>query len=291
MGYYTARELLTYSGDLNPSDLSIIKRIVVEGEKRLEQMEDVLRILNKTLDNYLLIKTYRAYPRIPNDIDVLSPDLHFSIKKLKNEGLKLMEYTDQDAVLLLGKTKVHLHKVISWAKPGTLFFDPEITSTGSRTVKMGQVEAQIPSFNAELLIYLAHICYEPLHATLSDLLYIYKIAFNVNWDIVSEQAIKHNWGRTLRNIIVVLDNLYHSIYACPCPFEGFNLKHSDGNPKCPSLPKSVPINYVILGVIEKKLLFWVLTERLHKSMMVIVAGDSHDSFHTPPEIDLLRGGS
>jgi len=291
IGYYISKKLLTeYMDKLDKKLLSLIKIIVKRGDAKFECIQHTLQWLKSYLnDDYLLFKTYRRHVRIGNDVDVLVHNFKKVVRKLKTK-IELVDYSayERKAVFIKNGVKIHLHGNISWTKKGTTFLDKELVWDNPRTVSIGRVHVKIPNVNAELLIYLAHLNYENLYITLSDLLYIYELARYVDWSIILKQASKHHWEKTLRYSICLLDMIHHTIYSGPCPFLEWSLKHQGFNsPKLISFPKPLPRIHIILAFIEKKLLTWVLCNRVLKSIKILVSGNTYRSFHVPPEISLI----
>lgn len=96
--------------------------------------------------------------------------------RLRKE-IKLVEYSayEQKAVFVRGDVKIHLHGKVSWTREGTTFLDDELIWESPRMVTMGPVRVRIPNVDADFLVFSrpAHLNYEKLYITLSDLLYIY----------------------------------------------------------------------------------------------------------------------
>jgi hypothetical protein len=293
VGYYITKVLSTiYANKLDKNTRLMVKNIARKGDNKFKNIQYVLQTLSYHLNDYLLIKTYRKYPRIGNDVDILVHDFDKAARELMDAKINLVEYTSnqQRAVFIQKGVKIHLHGNISWAKENLTFLDDDLIWYKPRHVKVDRTQTKIPNLDADFLIYLAHLNYENLHITLSDLLYIYELATRVNWDIVLKQASKHHWEKTLGRSVWLLDTIHHTIYPSPCPFMKWNLRHRGyGDLGSVSLPKPFPRTCIILAFIEKKSITWVLRNKILKSMYILASHDTYRPFYVPPERGLIVG--
>jgi len=291
MEYYIGRKLTTaYADELDRNTLSTVKHIVKECDNKFRHIQHALRTLNSCLTDYLLIKTYYVHPRIGNDVDIIVHNFDEAVEALLRAKINLVRYSKRDQrAIFFQETKFHLHGNISWAKEGSTFIDDELIWVKPRTVTLGQVQTKIPNIDADFLIHLAHINFERLHVTLSDLLYLCKVATKVNWNVVLKQASKHHWGRTLTHSIKLLDTIHHTFYLQPCPFMKWDLRHRGfDNLKFVSLPKSLSRRRIFLAFMEKELLMWVVCNRILKSMHILTSGDTTNYSRSDYSTSLLK---
>jgi hypothetical protein len=286
VGYYTAKILSDTYGDQLPATIRLkLDKIIKQSETLLLALHETVAILDTNLDQYLLHKTYRGYPRIPSDIDTLVPDLHAAAEKLQSAGLKLKE-DEGNAVMLIDNNgvKVHLHGEISWAN--SVFFDKEFVFQNPRTVNLWNMNVKIPSFDADLLIHIAHITYEPLHFTLSDFLYICKLTTFVNWTALLHQAKKHQWLQSFIRTISLIDEYNQALYPPQHTFDSLNLRYTPNNNETIVFPKDLPRTQIVLAFLEKRPFSYSLS-KFSKAAQIIVNGDTHQAYYHPPEFRLI----
>jgi hypothetical protein len=288
MLFYVAKMLQEKHIDqLSNDNAVLIKKIVERGKEEIERTNRAVSTVNSSLDNYVSIKTYRGYPRIPNDIDILVEDFNEATRSLTKNGMDIKESSPRQAVLIKdGLTKIHLHKKISWCN--TEFLDNELFWTKNKKVNFNGIKTSIPNENADFLVHLAHINFEPLHITLSELLYIYKLVDKVNFSDIFEQANKYGWGRTLKRTLELLDTMHHTLYSGNCPFSGVELKHrAKKDQNYFAMPKMLPRIHIINSFIEKKLISYV-SRKAAKSMYILFTGDTYQRFYQSPEHNLIE---
>ncbi|GAI87164.1 unnamed protein product [marine sediment metagenome] len=281
MGYYVLKKL--YSKYQNILDNNIVKYIKTSYKKKDNNYTNnicTLQSLNMILDKFLIFKTFKLHPRIGSDIDVLVPDVYNALQKLLKKGMRIESFSsDLDtAVLYNGLTKIHLHGHISWAKKGSSFFDHDFIWDRPRIVNFDQISCPITNFNADFLIHIAHINFENLHITLSDLLYIYYLISKVNWNEINNQVNNHNWKITFNKTMKILYSLHHSIYKTANSNTIDKTNSIDYDYPIPDLPITLPRKHIILAFQEKKFLLYALS-RFLKSTYIIITGDTYTALH------------
>ncbi len=282
LGFYASKALITqFSGQIDPKDEKVLKSFVFSCETKIEKLSEATRVLKESLRNFIVVKTFRGYDVIPNDIDVLVPNIKESVQDLKAHAkVQLLDAEPNQLMVLIGGQKVHLHEKISWAN--SEFLDSQLIATNLRTVQLWRIDVNIPNVNADFLTYLAHMNFEPLHFTLSDLIYLCKIAPTLKWAVTFNQAKKYHWIRALTQSLTLLDSFHHTLYSEPCPFEELNLHHSPTEAHKIEFPKSIPRWQIINAFLEKRA-FGYLTQKLSKSVQVLITGDTYNNFYVPPE--------
>ncbi len=286
LGYYVFKTLFNKYGErLTKNTFTLLEDLINRGDNRIMDQRAALLQIKTCLPQCLIYKTFRAHHRIPNDIDILVRNLRQAVNFLKLTGMTLHEYSSHEAVLITDKKiRIQLHSKVSWANSS--FLDNELIREKTRTVSFDGVAIRIPNIEADFLIHLAHINFEPLHFTLSDFLYLCKIAPLINWNVVINQARKYHWERTFNHSMVLLDGLHHSLYLDICPFEGLRLEHRAERKGNISLPKSLPKRHIINAFIEKKLFLYTI-RRMIKVSRILFSGDTYTPFYLPPERVLL----
>jgi len=284
--YYTCLLLqLNYQEKLDTKQAAKINNIILKGKLEREKINNSISIINSAFEKYLLIKTYRGYPRIANDLDILVPHFFKAVKTLKSKGLpnndfdkKLLEIIFQNS----NSTKIHLHGKISWLNRS--YFDQNIIWQQPQKIKYGQQNTFIPNQTADFLIHTAHMNFEPMHFTLSELLYLYNLADQVNWEIILQQSKKYHWHKTLIRTLSIFDDFHWYFYGQPSPFSKFKINNQKTitNKKYFELPKSFPRHHIVLAFLGKAVI-WEPIKKITKVMRILISGDSHQSFYEAPE--------
>jgi hypothetical protein len=263
MSYYFANKLATtYSKELDGNTLSIIRNIIKVNETNFTCMQNALKTLAYSLADYLVIKTFLGFPRVGSDIDILTHDFKRTVETFLEYKFDPIEIKSQKALFSIQGFKIHLHRNVTWANEKLTFIDNELIWANPRTVTLSQVEIKIPNANADFLMHIAHINFEFFCINLPNILYLYNQAKAVDWSILLEQARKHNWERTFKSSIKLLDVLHHTFYPEECPFLEWNLEHR-GIPdlKRVSLPMPIPRINMLFAAIEKGLIKWAISNQ------------------------------
>ncbi|MCM8770299.1 MAG: nucleotidyltransferase family protein [Candidatus Omnitrophica bacterium] len=289
MLYYHCEKLLrVYRQYLNENSIIEIDNIINKLERQIGKIKTTIIFLKNCLKDFLLIKTYRGYPRIPNDIDILATDFRNALNVFKKEGFeaKDVSFRYESAQLFRENYyKVHLHGKIHWAN--SEFFDRDFIMAQPRDIEFLGIKAKVPSFDADFLMHVAHINFESLHITLSDLFYLYSISKEINWEKQLFQVKKYNWKRAFINTLKIMDGLYHRLYSDVCPFTYFDFGHKALKSDFDLImPKTLPRLYLLNNLFEKRLFLYALL-KLPKSLKILSRGDAYTDFYRPAE-DIAR---
>lgn len=279
--YYIKKILKLYRKELSDKEIVAFENIIRKGERELKCIENTILFLNNCLDNYLLIKTYRGYARIPNDIDILVDDFETSLNRLKDKGFQVVDFLKdiQEATLIHNELyKVHLHAKISWGG-GAAFMDKNLLFKNPRITSFNGIKVKIPNFDADFLMHIAHMNFEPLHFTLSELLYLYKIAPEINWDIQFAQSEKYHWFNSFKRTLIIFDKIYHTLYSDSCPFILLKLGHKPSqNLDFIILPKTFSRMHLIKSCFERKLFVYVLNKWMKVLIILFTGKTDKDSY-------------
>jgi hypothetical protein len=287
LGYQFSKNLIAgFKDELRPDYYDSLMTFVCSCEEKIEKLSKITQAVTDCLDYYIIVKTFRGYDVIPNDIDILVPEISEAVQKLKNKfETRLLDYEPNHLMVLIDEQKVHLHERISWAD--SAFLDNELINKSPRIARLWNVDVRIPNVNADFLIYIAHIDFEPLHFTLSDLIYLSKIAPLLDWNVIFSQAEKYHWIRTLTQTMCLLDSFHHTLYGQFCPFTKLNLPHKSCTANSMEMPKSLPRRLILNAFLEKQA-FSYLTKKVTKSIQVIATGETYNNFYKPPEQNLYN---
>ena len=169
---------------------------------------------NKYLgDDYLVLKTYRGFSRWSHDVDILVRDKAKAVERLVKNGW-FLEPTDQGPFKSLlsrdGRIITSVHERVWWNKVEVM--ENELSWHNTQTVNFEGINLRLPSINSEFLTLLGHIPYELLYFRLDDLLYMYKIDNEVDWDVVADQAQRLKWPRTYDNALALYKETHKFLY-------------------------------------------------------------------------------
>lgn len=251
--YYASRKLAEKD--------KFFAKITAKGDKVFKNIEKTIELINKEVDYWLLIKTFRGYPRIANDIDVLAKGYKEAFKKLKKEGFY----------------KIHVHQKIEWAKAD--YFDIDFVWKNPRTINFSKgLKVIIPNCEADFLMHLAHINFENLHISLPELLYINNlIKKGINWKTVCLQAEEYNWTKCLRSTVKIIKRLYRQVYI------------KKDQELVELFPITLPRKHIVRSWIEKGLWGYAF-KKAGKSMKILASKNAFDDYYMPaPESQLLKG--
>ena len=183
-----------------------------------ETLRDLDRILGK--DSYLLVKTYKGYPSVTHDLDVLVRDLKKARTLFEAKGWRITPIVENFKFGFVKKDflVVELHERIGWGSISNLF-DGKLHWSGNRSVTIEGVEARLPSVEADLLTLIAHMNFQVYAVLLGELLYIYYLSSLADWELINTQVKEHGWLRSFYNSVGILNGLHRTLYGTPSPIE------------------------------------------------------------------------
>ena len=214
----------------NPSLMSEVKDPDIERliqdesatyENYLSRLKVSLSDANSILGEgaFLVIKTIYSYPRTTKDIDLLVTDVPASLNAFVAKGYRhsFTEPPYKETVIKKGGLSITLHQRVAWGKviPTELKFIWE----SPRKIEFHGLSLLKPSAEADLATMLAHIPFELLYFNLGDVLYMFDLSKLADLPKIIAQAKVNDWGRTLQDIISMLNGLHMSMYGSPSPFE------------------------------------------------------------------------
>lgn len=192
-----------------------------KGEEGIAKFHRTLDFLNSKFgrESFLVLKTYKGYPYVTWDVDILIQDVKKVASNLASDGFRITGGKEagklschSENLLVLG-----LHERISWHSLKVM--DDKLPWNNPRFVKFEGIQTVIPSLEADFLTFIAHTNFENYHLILGELLYIYKLATEVNWDIIQEQVVKHRWQESFQKTLSIANGLHRILYSKPSPME------------------------------------------------------------------------
>jgi len=270
--YYAAKKLVECFS-LKPELREKFGKIISKGDLQLHQIKRSIDEVQQHIKGHVIFKTYRGenFPRIGNDIDVLvrNEKLNSIKKEFIARGYRA-EFDDQKekGVVLLkeGQKKIHLQGAITWC--WREYLDEELIYRNPREVMYNGQKITIPNINVDFLSHLAHMNFEPLLITYSELLYLFKLIPKVDFDIILEQARKYNWQKTFFRTLNIIDS-FHSILYGKSVCDKVKFKRVEINRVV--FPYLFSRKHLILTAIEKRLFFYPLT-RIFRTLNILFTG-------------------
>ena len=220
-----------------------LARLRATGKREIAKFYRTLEFLNSTLgrDSYLMLKTYKTYPYVTWDVDILVEDVEAVASMMAGRGFEIQRREPakpschRDGLLSIG-----LHPRASWHH-GRLM-DDRLQWKSPRTVRYEGIEVFIPNCEVDFLTFIAHTNFENYHLTLGDLLYIYRLAGGVNWDIIQEQVTRHGWEKSFVRTIAIANGLHWALYNRSSPIEQVVPSVIEVKPRMPLL---YPHRYIV----------------------------------------------
>lgn len=239
-----------------------------ELKSKISNLKNSIEICQRLLNNFLIFKTFRGegFIRVPNDLDIIIDENSYENCKEKffKEGFILKDEILEEGSYGLYKEnflKIHVHTEISWCEKK--FVSNEFLFSNKQKVKFHDKIIEIPSKESEFLITLAHGNFEPMHLMISEIVYLYSMINDINFDVILKEAKKNNWFKTLGRNLGALNCLHQKIYGDKINvLNQFNTKFEDV-----FLNYNAPFTYnrlhLIKSVFETKIFSYVF-KRLPK---------------------------
>ena len=200
--------------DIEPEINNILIEIKERGDEQYQKFCATLEAVNEALDinTYVLFKTYKAYPLVTHDIDLIVKDKKEAINNLKKENFILnSSYYHENHFERNGLLEVEVSDVISYGD--SIFLDNEILWSGSRKISIDGIKIHLPSSEGEILSFMARMSFQWYEIGLGDLLYIFRISSLADWNLMAKQADKYRWYQTFCRTSSILDNIHRKIYG------------------------------------------------------------------------------
>jgi hypothetical protein len=252
-----------------------------EADRNAAKIRRTLTLIRTILPDALLLKTYRGYDRVPNDMDILVGDWEDSVAKLKESGFRQSETDPKNMECIFTKStywKIHLHGTVSWCDRN--FFDDLIIFKEVRTVTYFGVHVKIPGFTADFLVHLAHMNFEPLHMLLSELLYLYSIGSKVDYGLLLAQSKKYRWKKTLLRTLAIMDFIHAELFGANFFSPRVKLQSCSGSSL--AFPYIFSKSHIIRAFLEKGIVLYPL-RRMPKTIKILLRGDTITGFYEAPE--------
>ena len=77
----------------------------------------------------------------------------------------------------------------------------------------------MPSTQAEIMTYLAEMGFRLYELLVGDMLHLFSIAGQADWEIMTNQAKKYDWLKQFENEVATLNAFHRMLYQEPSPME------------------------------------------------------------------------
>jgi len=103
-----------------------------------------------------------------------------------------------------------------------VFMDDSFLWERSREMVVEGVKTHIPSVEVDILTFLADMGFRLYELLVGDMLHLYRVAPQADWDLMAEQAQKHGWLDQFNNEVAVLNSFHRQLYQEPSPMEKYS---------------------------------------------------------------------
>jgi hypothetical protein len=236
-----------------PQNLIVLEKIMKNKRVKLGR---TIKAANKVLDQepHLLLKTYRSYPFISHDIDLLVQDLERARKLFEKNGFATRLLWDRRSFYIVKEELLEI-EVYDKISPGSLIFiDERLPWSVNRETLVEGVKTHLPSVEADIMTFLADANFRTYEIAFGDLLYLYKLSTEADWGLIAEQAKKHGWLIPFNNTVAILNSLHLKIYREPSPLEKYFTFKAKVDLDLPYIP---PLSQVISALMKKGVLNFI----------------------------------
>lgn len=226
LSYIFSKRVIEEGYSFNP----VFYEALAKGRENISKLRQTLNfvftLFKRLGKEFIVIKLYRGYPHITQDIDIMvkEKDFYDITQAFKAQGMvnlseitrlkaiKSLQYRKYEAVFWKEQLlQIELYANFSWARLPTL--DSSLIWESPRIVDISGIRCPIPNYEADILLLLNHALFKDGNITLLDFLYINSLLNkNINVRSLLQQAEKYGWGNSLLTLISTLRDMYQAIY-------------------------------------------------------------------------------
>jgi hypothetical protein len=184
-----------------------LEELISEYEIYKKRLVNSLGWLKKLLgeEQFLVIKTFSAFPHLTGDLDVLLEDTKLIVAFRKEAaGLKEEDFLSID-----------ISGEVSWG--GAHAVSNDFIWHNTRDFSSEGINMLIPNPALDTLIRLAHIPFELAQIRLGELLHMYKQISTLDKALLRDEAIRMKWPRTFERVWQLFESMHYSLYKIPLP--------------------------------------------------------------------------
>ena len=193
-------------------------------EEKYSKLRPTLEVVNAVLGDepYLLSKTYRVFPYVTHDVDLIVKDLDRVKELFEKSGYKAPPSAHPRSLWIREKGLLEIEPYLRPFAGPMVFMDDSFLWERSREMVVEGIKTRIPSVEVDILTFLADMGFRLYELLVGDMLHLYRVAPQANWDLMAEQAQKHGWLEQFNNEIAVLNSFHRQLYQEPSPMEKYS---------------------------------------------------------------------
>jgi hypothetical protein len=218
-------QLLAYRSILSDPDLDVphdwankFKESLAIQEMEHTKLDSSLSKLNEIVGEvpYAIVKTYRPFPYHTHDVDVLVADARV-IGSLATEMGIPWDDIPAPSVQIEEPQWLHL-EFYEAVLPGSIkVIDDELGMRNPVPMVLANTPIYVASPEIEAITLIADAVLRLYELKLGDMIYIYSLADRIDWQLLQEQAAKHEWLESFMEIIGVLNSVHQYAYGVASP--------------------------------------------------------------------------
>jgi len=222
IAYYTTMKIAEGQiPEIAPEMVAKAKQRKVQEDIKLSMLNETIKLVADILKNeqFCLFKTYRGYPHVTHDTDILVSDLEEARAIFLSAGLKPHMFWDKRSFEIIedGLLEIEVYNNVS---PGPMvFIDSNLPWSSERFTTMNGINIRLPSIEADIMTFIADIGHRTYEINIGDILYIYLLAPGADWQLLISQAKKYGWYDQFVYIVGILNGLHRQIYGEQSPME------------------------------------------------------------------------
>ncbi|MFA5145035.1 MAG: nucleotidyltransferase family protein [Candidatus Omnitrophota bacterium] len=202
----------------------------------LGEFETKIRLVDKSIDfvvkslkeagiDCLLVKTYKNFPYITQDIDIFIKEGTFKTVTdiLRQNGARKVKlslpnrivfkvlYQPEEIYTKFEGINIDVYRDLSWIRMPA--FEQKFLWFNPRKIEYNGLNFSIPNFEADLLSLVAHSLFWHGEILLIDFLYLgWLLEKRLDWNLIYAQAESYGWLRGLKKFLAEIRLLQEKIY-------------------------------------------------------------------------------
>lgn len=205
--YFSSRELLEVCSEQMDTETKDVLRMVKSGgddvlEKQRSSLHEVRGVLESGGIRSLVIKTFKNYDYVFNDLDILVPESNFekSVRLISRLGSSSVCRKGQIDIVLENGTKVDLHS--EFYRYGRRRLDTNFLWENPRQIEWGGRSVAVPSCGAEFLLTSANIVLERRYFSLLDFCHLKSLLDGgADLALCRKQVDRGGWGKSFTALV------------------------------------------------------------------------------------------
>ena len=185
---------------------------------------------------FIVIKTISSYPHTTSDLDILVKEKSLA-SYIKNRMAHFKYISD---------LPIDVSDNICWG--GVVPIHNDFIWSNVKEINIDGIFIKIPNSYLDTLIRIAHIPFELSVIRLGELLHIYKISKDLDWEILEKEAELMGWLKTFKRMKYILEELHYALFA----INFFKDTPLIMKRKIYNFPYYLSFNFLLKAVLEKR---------------------------------------